>query len=124
MATALRFRLRTGAVAVVLGALALASLAPIRQAYTQNQRINAEEAKLQALEAENRQLRERLERLNDPDYVEKLAREQLGLVKPGEVSYVVVPPAPSTSTTAAPPAESRSLWQRIGDWWSGLFGKD
>lgn len=110
--------------AVVLGALALASLAPIRQAYTQNQRINAEEAKLQALEAENRELRERLERLNDPDYVEKLAREQLGLVKPGEISYVVVPPAPSTSTAVAPPADSQSLWQKFLRLVSGLFGKD
>lgn len=124
MAAALRFRLRTGVVAVVLGALALASLAPIRQAYTQNQRINSEEAKLQALEIENARLRERLERLNDPDYVEKLAREQLGLVKPGEISYVVVPPAPSTATAHAPPAKPRSLWQKMGDWWRGLVEKD
>ncbi|MDU4961244.1 MAG: septum formation initiator family protein [Sporomusaceae bacterium] len=36
----------------------------------------------------NQQLQAEKELLLLPDYVEKLAREQLGLVKPGEVPYV------------------------------------
>lgn len=36
----------------------------------------------------NTTLREERDALNDPRYVEKLAREELGLVKPGETPYL------------------------------------
>jgi cell division protein FtsL len=46
--------------------------------------------------AENRRLREEIRRLHDPAYVERLAREELGLVRPGEIAVVLVPePTPS-----------------------------
>lgn len=107
---------------LVVGGLALTGLAPARQAFLQQQRIAAEERKLAALEAENARLAERLQRLNDPEYVEKLAREQLGLVKPGEVSYVVVPPADEVTDTAqAPAAERKSLWGKALDLVAKLF---
>lgn len=45
-----------------------------------------------ALGAENTRLREHLHRLEHDDaYLEKLARERLGWVKPGEVLYHVAP---------------------------------
>lgn len=101
---------------LVAGGLALTGLAPARQAYLQRQRIVAEERRLAALQAENGRLSERLQRLNDPEYVEKLAREQLGLVKPGEVSYVVVPPPEEVTATARTPVdESKSLWDKAMD---------
>ncbi|MGI6091976.1 MAG: septum formation initiator family protein [Veillonellaceae bacterium] len=57
---------------------------------------------LSAIESENKAARQRLEqavqenaslieernKLNTPAYIEKLAREELGLVKPGEVPYI------------------------------------
>lgn len=36
----------------------------------------------------NQSLKEERDRLKTPEYVEKLAREELGLVKPGEVPYI------------------------------------
>lgn len=42
---------------------------------------------LKELRAENVRLREELGRLDDPEAVEKLAREKLGLVKDGEKIY-------------------------------------
>jgi len=43
----------------------------------------------------NERLRERARRLQSDDlYVEKLAREHLGLVKKGEILYRVTPPTP------------------------------
>ena len=36
----------------------------------------------------NTTLKEERDALNDPRYVEKLAREELGLVKPGETPYI------------------------------------
>jgi cell division protein DivIC len=37
------------------------------------------------LAQKNQNLQEEIRRLNTPDYVEQLARRELGLVKPGEV---------------------------------------
>jgi cell division protein FtsB len=49
-----------------------------------------EEASAYALAQHNAQLRERLQRLESDDgYLEKLVRERLGWIKPGEVVYRV-----------------------------------
>ena len=55
------------------------------------------------LQQRNEQLRQQVRRLTTDDwYLEKLARERLGLVKKDEMIYrVAVPPAPAA---AAPPA--------------------
>ncbi|MDE2059310.1 MAG: septum formation initiator family protein [candidate division NC10 bacterium] len=55
-----------------------------------------------------RQVNEELDReirafVNNPGQVEAIAREDLGLVKPGEIVYQFGPPRPTT----APPASSR-----------------
>ena len=61
------------------------------------------------LVAENQALREEIHRLQTDDrYIEQLAREQLGLLKPGEVELQIVPsqpPAPSSEDQATPRAE-------------------
>ena len=50
------------------------------------------EAEVSRLEAQNDSLQNILEQLDgDMDYIEKIAREELGLIKPGEV---VIPLAP------------------------------
>ncbi|HEX9788991.1 MAG TPA: septum formation initiator family protein [Candidatus Binatia bacterium] len=46
------------------------------------------------LQKENESLRQRVHRIrNDPDYLEKLAREELNMVRPGEVVYRFQSPA-------------------------------
>ncbi|MPM67484.1 Cell division protein FtsL [bioreactor metagenome] len=64
--------------------------------------IVGQQGQLSAIEAENKAARQRLEqaaqvnaslieernKLNTPAYIEKIAREELGLVKPGEVPYI------------------------------------
>jgi cell division protein FtsB len=53
------------------------------------------------LQQQNERLRERVRRLqSDHHYIEKLARERLGLVRKGEIMYRVTGP---TSTASAPP---------------------
>lgn len=55
--------------------------------------LKAQKERLQAeieVERANREvLMKRIEALSSDEYIEKIAREQLGLVKPGEVPYVV-----------------------------------
>ncbi|NLM97500.1 MAG: hypothetical protein GX175_07830 [Halanaerobiaceae bacterium] len=41
------------------------------------------------MEEKNR-LEEELENVNNPEYIEKIAREELGLVKPGELLIIPV----------------------------------
>jgi cell division protein FtsB len=41
------------------------------------------------------ELREQIDYLSSDGYVEKMAREKLGLVKPGEVQFIVADPASS-----------------------------
>ncbi len=74
-----------------------------------NQRSQAEEKRqeLEEIEARNAELEEEIGRLEDPAYVELLAREQFGLVFPGEEAYAVVPPPEEPEE--APPADEERL---------------
>ncbi len=63
-------------------------------------RLHAEQHELEqrvfALGHNNERLRDRIRRLQSDDrYLEKLARERLGWVKPGEIVYRVMPPTPA-----------------------------
>jgi cell division protein FtsB len=54
------------------------------------------EQRIFALEQRNEQLHQRIQRLQaDDHYIEQLARERLGLVKPGEIIYRVAPTPPA-----------------------------
>lgn len=65
---------------------------PMLQIIAQKRELARLEKKLVTLRAENRHLKEEIKRFNDPDFIEVLAREKLGLVKEGQRSYVVIPP--------------------------------
>ena len=53
--------------------------------YQEKQHI---EQQLQELQQKNDELEQEKAKLQDPKNIENVAREQLGLVKPGEVPYV------------------------------------
>jgi cell division protein FtsL len=77
----------------------------------------------QSLQQETATLREEIRALHTPEYIEKIAREQLGLVKPGEISLLIVqppaktPPAPTRSPDE-PSWLSRAL-RTLGRWFAG-----
>ncbi len=77
---------------LVAGLLGAMALEPTRQLLEQRQRIDNMANELTAIQTTNEKLRNQLERLQDPDHIEQKAREQAGLVMPGETSYRVVPP--------------------------------
>jgi cell division protein FtsB len=115
-------RFHRAALALTLGAILLMALPPARQLYAQQRSIAAEEAKLALLSEENARLEQRLARLQDPDYIEKLAREQLGMVRPGEISYVVVPP--EASAPEPEPAKPKQVpwYKSFWNWLKDLAG--
>lgn len=53
-------------------------------------------------EFNNAQLRARVAYLKTPQGVEEVAREKLGLIMPGETSFVVVPAVPTNNTKKIP----------------------
>lgn len=77
--------------------------------FLQIYRLRREAARLEQVKQDliehNAQLREEIKLLHTPGYVERVAREQLGLIKPGEVALLIVrpkPPAPRPPAARPP----------------------
>jgi cell division protein FtsB len=109
---------RTVVLLVAAGAtLALLVLVvfPTRSYLRERGNMNSAAHQLQALNAQNRQLTDQIGRLTSDSEIERLARKDYGLVKPGEEAYAIVPvppkpgdPAPPAATPAPAPAPERS----------------
>ena len=91
----LRFGRGPQVVALVLFVALLGAMVvePARQLLTQRDRVAGLASDLEEIEGANDKLRGRIKRLKDPDFIEQKAREQAGLVRPGEVPIVVMPPS-------------------------------
>ena len=85
------------ALILVTGLLVAMAIQPTRQLLQQSERVSDMAGNLEHVERVNERLAERIERLKDPDYIEQRAREQIGLVRPNERTYVVVPPGKGES---------------------------
>jgi cell division protein FtsB len=77
--------------AVAVVALLLAMLYPLRTLVDQRAQIASLQDRERELRAGTAQLDREIARYNDPAYLERVARLCLGMVKPGEVAFVVVP---------------------------------
>ena len=97
---------------MTLVALLLMAVPPARQLYRQHTQVQAAERKLEALKRDNARLDEELARLEDPDHLELLARQELGLVRPGETGFVVVPGEAAPAMDATLPT-SDPWYERI-----------
>ncbi|HSL10477.1 MAG TPA: septum formation initiator family protein [Actinomycetota bacterium] len=71
--------------------LAMVSIAPTRVWLDQRSRLRDLERQAAQLEAANARLAERIADLRDPETLERLARECLGMVEPGEIAFITVP---------------------------------
>jgi cell division protein FtsB len=103
-------------VAVVVTA---AGIFPFRQIIADRRSVSLAQEKLLALREENGRLENEAAALSSDVEVERLAREQFGLVMPGEIAYVVVSP----EGEGALPAEPEPTLDRPGEqpWWSDLW---
>ena len=77
---------------LVLGLVGAMGIQPTRRLLDQRVRISSMAAELAEVQAGNERLEQQIARLNDPDYLEQRARA-FGLVRPGETTYVVMPPS-------------------------------
>ena len=114
-------------VAVVLVAalaVTMAGIFPFRQILAQNRQVESTEAKLAALQSENAALEDQIEALNTDVELERIAREELGMVEPGEVGYTAFS-EPGSELPQVPDPEAgfddRGFFQKI---WDFLTGRD
>jgi len=107
----------------LLGIAFLTQVVPYRQIMEANQNVTRARERLAALEAENDELQADVEALDTDTDIEKLAREKLGYVRPGEVAYVVLDPPETGETTPEPepePEEPQRTWvERVWDFITG-----
>jgi cell division protein FtsL len=115
--------LRLAAVLVV--PLLLYALVATGQKAVDNYRLNREadglRTEILGLRSDNIQLQKQIEQARTDTAIESIAREQLGLIKPGDHPLVLVvqsaqaSPAPTPAPAAPPPP----AWRQ---WWDYLFG--
>lgn len=91
----------------------------LRLQYQQQRELQTLQAELDGLKDRNADLRQQIDELKTPEGVERVARESLGLVKPGEHAYVVTGGMSAETTSAAEPDDGRTLGQRLLD---AIFG--
>ena len=107
---------------VVIGVL-FAFVFPIRTYMSQRRSIGATQARVQVLGQQNQQLTARVDQLGSDAEIERLAREQYGMVKPGEEPYAILP-APGSAPAALPsivPSTPPAPKSRQG-WFGRLWG--
>ena len=80
-------------VLLIVGLFGALLIEPTRQLIEQRERIAGMATSLKKIERSNERLEDRIARLNDPDFLEQRARTQVGLVRPGETTYIVMPPS-------------------------------
>jgi cell division protein FtsB len=102
----MRRAVRVLLVAVVVGGIVFLFVLPGRTWLAQARAHAVAERQAAALSRENAALAERIAQLQSSAYVEQLAREEFGLVRPGEQAYGILLPAASTTTTTTTTAST------------------
>ena len=110
---------------LLLGAAFITQVVPYRQIIDSQRQVTAAQERLASLEGDNAALQADAAALNTDEEIEKLAREKLGYVRPGETAYVVLDPPGSNQAPAAEVevlvVDERTWVDRI---WDFLTGED
>lgn len=109
-------------VSVVMIGILFVAVFPTRTWLAQRDDLEATERRVAVLSSQNAQLARRVTLLNTDAEIERLAREQYNLVRPGEEAYAILPSPPAVRPRAAPaPADERAgfwaqLWDDLSFW--------
>jgi cell division protein FtsB len=112
-----RFTSRAAVLAVVICAIALSLAYPVREYIAQSRQIDQLQAQRQMALAQLRTLERQQQRLNDPAYIEQLARDRLHFCLSGQTCYVIIGggarPGPAQMAQAAATAWYERLWHSV-----------
>lgn len=116
----------TMAAVALAAALALGTnVIPIAQIRQQRSDLQAARIQLGELELTNRILTARARSLDTPVEIERIARERLGYVRPGETAFVVMdPPEQPTAEMTTTQTESVLYHPWYSKIWAFLTGAD
>ncbi len=118
-----RFQTMAPVLLLVVLAVVLTNIFPFRQMMANEQTIDLARGRLLALQAENSRLESEVEALGTEQELERMARQDLGYVMPGETSYVITTPefpdAPAPVQATLP--ERRPWYAAV---WDFLTGSD
>lgn len=117
------------ALVLLVGLVATTSgIFPFRQIIAQHRQVDLTEERLATIQEENERLEGRIELLGTPLELERIAREQLGVVRPGETAIVIGPADLATVVPDGLPGvvvpeqdEGRSILEKV---WDFLTGSD
>jgi cell division protein FtsL len=113
---------------VVIVAMLFLFVFPTRTWFQQRDEIAAAEKRLQVLDEQNQRLSARVNQLQTDAEVERIAREQYQLVRPGEEAFAILP-APGSAAEEEiasidedlEPADPPPWWKRAWNTVTGIF---
>ncbi|MCL5093555.1 MAG: septum formation initiator family protein [Patescibacteria group bacterium] len=85
--------------------------------YNSSKQVKNLKSEIEALKEQNKKLADELEYLKSPAYIEKVARQRLGLKKPGEEVMVVVP------DESGERVENKPEKPNYLKWWDYILGR-
>lgn len=98
---------------------------PTRSYLAQRAATDTAEEQIQVLRDENDALSDRIDQLEDEDEIERLARENYNLVRPGEEAYAILPGPDSEplidDEVAAEEVDDRNVLEKAWDAITGAF---
>ena len=109
-------------VAVTIGGIVLLFVLPGRTWLAQGRATAVAQRQESALSQENAALTKQVSLLQQPAYIEQVARAEYGLTMPGEEAFGILPPtAPPTTDAPAPapkpkPHPHDSVWAGLEFW--------
>lgn len=109
---------------IVLGLAAVSGMIPFRQVIAYERSVDLARQQRDALVAANAELEQQVAALQTDGEIERLAREQFGLVMPGETAMVAIAVAedPVTSIPRATRFVDETPWWRL--LWDFITGRD
>lgn len=102
-----------------------ATVSKALEVYSLKREANRLQQEIQAAQARHEQLLRQRDFLQTEAYIETIAREELGLIKPGETALGILPatgasPSRRPTPEPSPPAPRPPSWER---WWELFFGE-
>ena len=84
----------------------------IWQLYKSGEQVRLAESQVQQAEAENQSLKQKLAQIDNPEFIEKEAREKLGMAKEGET--ILILPTQNKVDSGQLTVDSDPSWKQ---WW-------
>jgi cell division protein FtsB len=111
-------------VAAVSLVVLTSSVVPFAEIREQRIELENARARFASLQSQGDELAARIDALDDPVEIERIARERLGYVRPGETAYVVMDPEPLAGTGQTVVAEQTAVAPWYLRIWAFLTGAD